>query len=682
MAGKLLTDDDVIGNPSSRAFLSDEDVIGAPKKAEPQTGALEAGARAAYDAATFGFAPGTDRARNKLAREEHPYASIAGDVAGIGAQTAALGPLAAAGRAAQGVGRVVGLVPRAAEAILAPSMSGRGVAGTVLTGARAGAAGAAAHGAGSAIADGASADDAVSDAAREGIVGGVTGGIAAPLLRAAGNAIGRSMAREPAAPGGLTRETADNLVNSLRSTPEAEANATLGRLGTEGRVADVAPALQQDAKALATRGDAASEVLRDATGAGGAGDRIEHVINNAISHPVDPHQVITAIEQRGASLAEPFYTQFRQTPIPTTPQIQNIATHIGISDPSLMTEAYRRAMRDSLRGNASPPNWFAQQTPQGWAVTRMPSAAEWDYIKRAADGLADTTDKTTRGHYRDMARIIRDAVDEAVSPGNPSASPWAQGRAVHAEHAALVDALDAGRTVFEKGVGPSELRQLVGDLGSQPERQAFDLGIRESIRKAMHSATGASDDPAADAARRLFSSREAQDKLRMLYGPDEAQRMVEAARGAGQAAGTNRAIESGLQTAERQAAKGRYGQSDARNPLDTAAAALTTAKSVVTNPVGAAAGAVQKIVGMVAAEGTTVRNQEQALQAARALVRQGTDAQQLVSELYRYMAAQDLSRAQRQFYSTLATRISKMATPGAATATADAVVGKSQEARP
>jgi DNA-binding NarL/FixJ family response regulator len=155
--------------------------------AEPKTGVMEAIGRAALDTGSFGFANGLqDRERMHLARKEHPWASLAGDVVGVGAQTVALGPVgAAAGRAAQ-VGGVVGRVGRAGEAFvgaLTPDLAANSARAVAATSAKVGASQGALHGFGTSVTD--STQDWKSVAANtafEGAIGTVAGGVAGPLI--------------------------------------------------------------------------------------------------------------------------------------------------------------------------------------------------------------------------------------------------------------------------------------------------------------------------------------------------------------------------------------------------------------------------------------------------------------------------------------------------------------------
>lgn len=89
--------------------LSDKDVAALGATAGhggPKVPTGEAAARLFYKHLTFGTEPGADKARSELAAEQHPYVNIGSAVPAFVAQTAALGPLAAAGKAVQGAGMV------------------------------------------------------------------------------------------------------------------------------------------------------------------------------------------------------------------------------------------------------------------------------------------------------------------------------------------------------------------------------------------------------------------------------------------------------------------------------------------------------------------------------------------------------------------------------------------------
>jgi hypothetical protein len=94
--------------------LSDEDMANAGAHAAPM-GTGEAAARLFYKHLTFGTEPGADKELSKTAAAEHPYVDYGVMVPAMVAQTAALGPLAAAGKGVQ----VAANAPKALQAVAA-----------------------------------------------------------------------------------------------------------------------------------------------------------------------------------------------------------------------------------------------------------------------------------------------------------------------------------------------------------------------------------------------------------------------------------------------------------------------------------------------------------------------------------------------------------------------------------
>ncbi len=122
-------------------LLTDEEVLAAGALPMPMS-AGEAALRLGYKHLTFGTSPGADRHLEEKAEREHPYINVGSAIPAFVAQSAILGPLAAAGkgvqgavllaRAARGAGTVidVGLLPNTeARTALTAGRTGAKLAG-------------------------------------------------------------------------------------------------------------------------------------------------------------------------------------------------------------------------------------------------------------------------------------------------------------------------------------------------------------------------------------------------------------------------------------------------------------------------------------------------------------------------------------------------------------------------
>ncbi len=101
-------------------------------------GTGEAAGRLLYKHGTFGLSPGASREKEEQAAREHPFLDVGTGAAAMLGQTAALGPLAAYGKAAQGAG-MLARGARGAGTALEYTMLPNMEANTALTAARTGA---------------------------------------------------------------------------------------------------------------------------------------------------------------------------------------------------------------------------------------------------------------------------------------------------------------------------------------------------------------------------------------------------------------------------------------------------------------------------------------------------------------------------------------------------------------
>ncbi len=119
--------------------LTDEEM--AARASSGPVGGGEAVLRAFYHHLTFGLEPGVDKKRSEQAAAEHPLINFGAAVPAFVAQTAALGPLAAAGKAVQGAGmlaRAARGAGAAADFALLPNTEARTALEATRTGAKIG----------------------------------------------------------------------------------------------------------------------------------------------------------------------------------------------------------------------------------------------------------------------------------------------------------------------------------------------------------------------------------------------------------------------------------------------------------------------------------------------------------------------------------------------------------------
>lgn len=370
------------------------------------------------------------------------------------------------------------------------------------------------------------------NALQGGAIGTTLGGLAVPTAKGVANAVGYVADKfkgipaalnqfEPGAVRRVSRSVGDDVANNAAIPGLAR------QYGPEGMIADIGANTRSQVGAVArTPGEGKSIALNRLNArAEGAGGRIRSELDNALGPEINLPQAVDAIDRSASQQARPFYEQFRNTPIPFTRELENIVSTLK-NEPSVLRDARRLANLDDQSG---PRQFFANIANDGTvSIERVPNAAEWDYIKRALDGLAYSAgaSKNDKRIYGGLSSKIKSQIDNLLSPGDPAQSIWAQGRAISGEGTRLTEALGSGRTAFNRGISPDEMGAELAGMQSQGERLAYTLGGRQNIRDVMGNAStkwGANDDTAA---RKMLGSDYARQKLEILAGPANANRLT------------------------------------------------------------------------------------------------------------------------------------------------------------
>jgi len=435
------------------------------------------------------------------ALQAHPYIRTAGNVAG---GVAALAPVAASSLG----GRALG--------VTGETLGGRSVAG-MLSGAGIGAADAAVRSGGDLEATG-------RGAVAGGIFGGVAPGVGAAIgagtrgvlnwVRSRGDSVGRNLASSLGADG----------------LDASGAQARLTELGPEGMVADLGPNLRQDLGAVASMPGRGQAVARDAleSRAAGAGQRIRSDADATLGQSGDIIADRNAYVQDRAHAASPLYQAAYAEPYQATPGIKNV----------IKTPAGKRALEQA----------------QEWAANeQMPISADRldvrgvDLVKRALDDQISVAQKAGRNNevrmlttmknqiIKDAPQSYRDALDAFSGPS------------------AVIDALDNGRSVFQRSVHPGEVTAEMKGMNPS-ERDAYLQGARAGLDEIMMNARNDGG-----AARAMFQKDANKFKLQALLGRDEAKRFLDAIERESTFADTHYTATGNSITAARGAAQQRWG---------------------------------------------------------------------------------------------------------------------------
>lgn len=473
---------------------------------------------ALQDGTSLGTAYGTERDRLRAEQQqfaqEHPVGSAAANI---------LGALVTGGAAA----------PRVFQ-------QGGGLAANMLRGGIAGAAGGAAQ-------DMGEAQGGVMDrvgAIGPGAAAGAIGGAAVPALAAGVGAIGRSLSQRTLQQIAGMSPLGQRQLTDLANADQMAVGSRLAELGPEGMIADTGDAMRQAAGALVARPGPERSVIAQALRArqSGAGPRITAAVDQPLGAAPDTYATMQQFMDARRTAAQPLYDQFRRTPVPYTQELEDLAEMLR-NEPSVLRDARRI---NDLDFEAGPRQFFADIAADGTVtIQRVPNANEWDAIKRALDGLARTGSDNERRIYGALAARIRGGVDEAISPGDPAASIYAQAREAFSGPTRLAGAFEDGQALFTRQVSPDELRATFSGLTSG-EQDAYRMGARAAIDEIM--GTARND---ALAARALMERGWNREKVAIILGQSEADELFRRLSAETTFANTNNVVTQNSATAAR-----------------------------------------------------------------------------------------------------------------------------------
>lgn len=393
------------------------------------------------------------RAARASAEQAHPYAFMAGQVAG--AIPASVIPLGAAARGTSMLGQVArGAVGGAAQGGAYGVGSGEGLEGRLDSGVK---------GAG---------------------IGLVAGG-AAPIV---GRAIGAGVSKVMGRGGDKATQQVARAIEGDSVNPAALAN-----MAPDGMIADMGPNLQQMASVQAASPGPGRQVVREAMAArqAGAGQRTQDAVDQALGPRTNIVQSADQIAADRGAAAAPLYQQAYATPIQVTQPIQDI----------LATPTGRAALAKAKRLAAD------ERAPIDLANL---DTRALDYVKR---GMDDVAGALARGGRREQLRAVNDMRSTLLNEMDQMNPAYAQARAAYAGPSGVLDAMDAGKGVFQRSVAPDALRK---EIASMPA--ADQAGFREGARSAIEEIMATARNDAGAATRELAEKGWNREKLRILVG--------------------------------------------------------------------------------------------------------------------------------------------------------------------
>lgn len=397
----------------------------------------------AYDEATT-----RERAETKTAEDQHPVASIAGNVAGAIAL-----PLGASASAATLPGRMAtGAAVGAGLGGLSGVGEGNGVVDSLSRGATGAAIGGALGG--------------VAPAAIEGVIRGTraAAGPIANTLRGirnpedeAARRVATSIQRDiQADPSAASRLTPQEFAASLQQGGPA----TIMDLGGE-----TTRALARSAANTSPEGRAAlSRTINDRFE--GQSDRVTGWLRNTFHFP-DANAQAQALTDVAKSVNRPAYAK------------AYAEGRAGIWDDQLselsqapvVQEAVSAALKQAQNKSAS--GALNAATPERWVNNGKPTLEFWDLVKRQIDQEINVAKRAGKnedvGTLTEVKNVIVSKLDEAV----PS---YAKARAGAAQFFDAQDSLEAGKNYVTKNVVNSDVRRALAQM-TPTERQLFQDGF-------------------------------------------------------------------------------------------------------------------------------------------------------------------------------------------------------------
>jgi hypothetical protein len=444
-----------------------------------------------------------DAGRAKLQAENAPYkaaspiANGTGEMGGSIVATLPIGGMLPNALRAATAAKVVGIVPRAAQAA--------GV-GAVYGGAT-GAAGSNADTLSGMMADG------VKGAGTGAVLGGVATPATAALGAVGGNAMQRlsdssaaQYARAKIAEA-LSRDALGTHFTSGAGNPLTQAAAHLAKLGDEATLADAGGRnTNQLLDTLATlpgrTKDAAYNLLRQRTA--GMGTRMRTAAEGALDTQGQrlPTTVESLITRRETDSA-PLYAQLRKIDIDPS---EELAGTIQAAEKLGMV----KTGRDIATARQQPFTLDSQDSTR-WNM------GDLDHIKQGID-QALTSSKAVKpdgsltplgASYQELKTKLLAELDGATTNKNTGASLYADARAAYAGPSALIDAANAGKLAINR-----DESSILGTMKgmSANELQAFRIGAFEGLRGKLGTQGGQTD------IMNMWKNQSTQEKLKAVFG--------------------------------------------------------------------------------------------------------------------------------------------------------------------
>ncbi len=511
-----------------------------------------------------------------------------------------------------GVNKLAGAVASAPLAPVARVFQGGGLLANTSNMALSGAGYGLAYGAG----EGNALSERAGNAGLGAVIGLGVGTTAAPIAQGVGNAVSsvrNRMMDLPQQLAGRSRSAVDRVIDvaDMDGLSPTMAGQNARMLGREGMLADTGENMTTVTEGLAQQpGPARDAINRALQGrAAGAAGRITRTLDQNIGPPVNVPTSIENMRAQANQAARPLYDDFYQTQIPVDQELVSLLQAVP-------DNVWPR-VRSLMQAERIDPN------------SVMNTGRGIDLIKRSLDDAARAAGRGTNEEriYANLARNLRNHVDNLLSPGTPGNSSWAQARAIVGEERGISEALQDGTGVFRGGGRAPE--QVAADMQglSQVESEAYRLGGRSELRNMMGRAA-TNFRPNGDAvARRALNSDFNRANVEHIAGQPAAARIADRIDAENTFAETANQVMGNSATARRQATRDMI-------PRQYDSAAMRDLRG--TSLTGIALEAVGRVVNHLSAGALNARNRGIARDMAEMLIAQGAQRDDIARGLMTY----------------------------------------------
>ena len=387
------------------------------------------------------------------------------------------------------------------------------------------------------------------------------------------------------------------------------------KLGPDGMLADMSQRLTDQAGALASLPGKSKNIISNAIGtrAAGADKRIADTLEQNLGQSKNLVAEEARVLAQTRAAAEPHYDQFYSTPVPMTPQIESVLQRVP---EEVMSRAQKMAN-------------VKREYQQYLSQTGQINGIVYDLIKRSADDVARENRGTALGRdYSNLAADLRNAVDEALSPGQPNASPWALAREMAGDGLQFRSGLEDGAKAFSRATHPD---QQAADLTRMPhvQRVGYNEGAHGAIRDAMGNASTKFGPNGDAAAMKMLSSEYGRRRIENVSNPQVARQIGNRIDAEQRFAKTEQEVLQNSKTATRLAA-----QKEFPNPVQKGLDQVPTGVTHAVMAVG------RKIADAVVAGKINERNAAIATEAAEMLVARGMQRDHVARGLRMYARQQ------------------------------------------